>query len=85
MLLTEITRIILSTSIFYQKGIKCICLAEKNLCLWNLLQDIAGLHHSERFQEINEEIVRKGINGIDGKSKFECLNIARAKQEVVNS
>ena len=63
------------------------CIAEKILCksLWNLLQDIAGLYHSERFQEINKEIVRERINGTDGKSKFECLNIARAKQEVVNS
>ena len=52
---------------------------------FSVLQDIPGLHHSKRFQEINEEIVREGTNGTDGKSKFECLNIARAKQEVVNS
>ena len=59
--------------------------AETSLFPWDVLQDIAGLHHSERLQEINKEIVRERINGIDGKSKFECLNIARTKQEVVNS
>ena len=50
-----------------------------------MLQDIVGLYHSERFQEINEEIIGERIDGTDGKSKFECLNITRAKQEVVNS
>ena len=41
-----------------------------------MLQDIVGLYHSERFQEINKEIIRERINGTDGKSKFECLNVA---------